>query len=153
MGTQFEEIFGVFLSKVSDYSFISLTEEQLDGQLFDYLRSAIPKFRKVKVDLSDRFDDSFADDLSDEEIEILATLMLVEYLKPIMINSRNLKQNLTDREYKVYSQANHLKQLMDLYKEMRKEAVNLVRDYSYNDIDFNRDAKRVNTYVNNDEEW
>lgn len=131
MATLYTEIYGSFLSKISDYSFINLTEGEIESQLFDYLRSSIPKFRNCKVDLSNRTEFEFIEQLSDEEIEILSSLMVVEFLKPKIVSSDLYKQVMTDKEYRFYSQANHLEQLQNTYKLFKKEASDLMKAYGF----------------------
>lgn len=56
--------------------------------LLEWLSAAIPKFRRCKTDLSQRDDEllEFNNDLLENEIEILALLMVNEWLEP-QINS------------------------------------------------------------------
>jgi hypothetical protein len=42
-----------------------------------------------------------------------------------------MEQILSDKEYKIYSTANHLSQLINLKKELNLEASNLMTSYSY----------------------
>jgi hypothetical protein len=71
--------------------------------------------------------------LSEEEIEIIATLMVVEYLTPKIVSTENLRQMLSDREYGIYSQARQLHEMMALKKQLRLEATQLISDYTYSD--------------------
>lgn len=140
MATAYKEIYASFLSKITDYSILTLDQEVLESQLEMYLRSSIPKFRRPRVDLKSTIelqDDSgfslkyFEDDLSLMEIEILATLMVCEFFKPITNTEMIYKQSMTDKEFRFYSQANHLAELKDLAKDVWKEAERLIRDYSF----------------------
>jgi hypothetical protein len=133
MATEFSEVYASFLSKVTDYSFLNLTQDELEEQLEPYLRSSIPRFRKPRVNLKeiDSVNKEFFNELSILEIEILATLMVIEFMRP-KINSSNIyKQVMTDKEFRFYSQANHLAELMSLYNAMKKEAEKLMLDYSF----------------------
>jgi hypothetical protein len=133
MATNYEEVYASFLSKITDYSFIKLSEEELKSQLKQYLKSSIARFKRPRVDLKD-IDDinkSFNQDLSLSEIEILATLMIVEYIRPQMNSATIMKQVMTDKEFRFYSQKNHLDGLASLYTMMKKEAETLMRDYSF----------------------
>ncbi|MFS0905801.1 hypothetical protein AB3N02_22520 [Priestia aryabhattai] len=139
MATILTEVYETFLAKVSDYSFLNITEEELEEDMFGYLKTARTKFYKCKSDLS-IIDDiatgerAFKDDLHPFEIEVLATLMTVEYLKPQILASEVLKQSLSDKDFKIYSQANQLSQLNLTYKMFRGEAKKLITEYTYLDL-------------------
>lgn len=135
MPTPYDDIYDFFLAKVSDYSFVQLTEYEIRDELEKYLRSAIVKFQQSNTNLQNRDDTikQFNATLTDFEKEILATLMVVEYLSPKIIATENMKQFLQDKEYKLYSQANHLQKMMELKKEMRLEATQLIGEYTYLD--------------------
>jgi hypothetical protein len=139
MATILTEVYETFLAKVSDYSFLNITEEELEDDMFTYLKTARTKFYRCKSDLS-IIDDiatgerAFKDDLHPFEIEVLATLMTVEYLKPQILASEVLKQSLSDKDFKIYSQANQLSQLNLTYKMFKSESRKLITEYTYLDL-------------------
>jgi hypothetical protein len=140
MATNFSEVYEFFLSKISDYSFIDLTQSELEDDLVIYLRSAVTKFRNCKVNLRDK-DDSlkvFNVDLTDDEKDVLATLMIVEYLKPHVVTSKSYKQSMPDSDFKIYSQQSHIKGVSDLYSFMKKESNQLITDYSFRERDLSK---------------
>lgn len=143
MATQYTVIYDSFLSKISDYSFVSLTQTEIETQLEKYLLSAIPRFRFCTTDLKDR--DSvlkqFKSNLTDYEIQILSMLMVVEYMKPKLVTSELIRQSLSDKDFQMYSQANHLKELTNLMKELRSETAKMINDYTYSNADFKSDLK------------
>ena len=83
--------------------------------------------------MSDRDDDlrQYNIALTDEEIEILANLMILEWLKPLINSIEILKQGMSTKDYKIYSQANHLNELMALKKETNAEIDKLIISYTY----------------------
>ncbi|MWV44967.1 hypothetical protein GRF59_15195 [Paenibacillus sp. HJL G12] len=130
MGTQFEDIYDVFLSQISDSIF--LEKDSDDNLKYRYLLNSIPRFKKCRQDLSKRDSESFDEALNDEDILILGTLMVVEYLNPLIISIENLKQFMSSKDFSMTSQAAHLKQLSDIREIKRKEADKLILDYTYN---------------------
>lgn len=134
MATPYTTIYTSFLDKISDQYLASMIDDDLKAQLLKYLNNAVPKFHKCKKNLSERTDeqDGFANELSDEEIEILANLMVVEWLRPHVNNLELLKQALTPKDFKLTSQANHLKELQTLRRDTQAEISRLLVDYSYN---------------------
>jgi hypothetical protein len=135
MATPFEDIYGFFLSKVTDFSFANFTDSELEEEFEQYLRSASVKFfsagdTRLQKDFTFK---EFTNDLTDLEKEILASLMVVEYLNPKIIATENMKQFLASREYKIYSQANHLSKMIELRNQVKQEVNHLMTLYSYKD--------------------
>lgn len=136
MGTSYESIYPFFMQKISDSSLFEMQEEYFNEILKGYLMSALTKFKACQKDLSEKDDDlgQINVDLNDEEKEILGTLMAIEWLSPKINNIQLLKQTLTSKDFNMYSQANHLKELNNLKKELRREATQLISSYSYNNL-------------------
>lgn len=132
MATPYSKIFNLFLNnKISDTFLVSLDKEDVEEILKNLLVSAIVRFRKCKKDLNNRNDElgEFNIDLSDDEIEILACLMVLSWLEPQINSIELLKQTLSTKDYKLYSQANHLKELLELRKENSIEVDRLIKNY------------------------
>ena len=137
MATLYETIYNRALSKITDYELAALPNYDLEGILHGYLLSSIAKFRKCKNDLKDRDEEirQFNVDLEDEEIEILAIMMVREHLAPQLHSTLLYKQIFSGKEQNYYSQSAHTKELRELDNSLRTEAQKLMRDYSYqNDL-------------------
>lgn len=82
--TSYEKIYDRFLQKITDYKMLDLSDTEIRQECVKWLSSAIAKFRRCKNDLSQRDNEleTFTIDLLDIEIEILATLMVSEWLSP-----------------------------------------------------------------------
>lgn len=65
------------------------------------------------------------------EIDILTHLMLVEYMKPQLIATEVMKQSLSDKDFRIYSQANQLRELNLLYRLLQREAKAMITEYTY----------------------
>lgn len=131
MATSFDAIYDTFLMKISDYTFLDYTDEELEFDFLKYLRSACVNFRQCEKDLFRNFNDTlkqFDVDLDPYEIEILTILMLIEYLTPHIVATENLKQLIGNREF---SKANFLNELTKLRKMFRLEATQLISEYTY----------------------
>lgn len=131
--TEYSTIYGLFLSKIHDYSILQMEQSDLEETLGGFLFSATASFPNCRKDLTNTTDTGFIEQLDIAEIDILVSLMLVEYMKPIINNTSNLSKELTDSEFRSYSQANHLKVLSDLYKDFNAEAESKKSRYSYRD--------------------
>lgn len=131
--TPYETIYNRALQKITDYELPTLPEEDMENMIHGWLLSAIAKFRKCRSDLSQRDDENktFLVDLIDEEIEILAILIVSEWLEPQVNSVLLTNQFFGGKEEKFFAQANQLSELKALRNETRTEARKLMRDYTY----------------------
>ena len=143
MSTNIEKVYNRFLTKISDYKY-SLTyssKDEIESSLLDLYISASTHFIQCKKDLSTNYESMdlvpvneyvfINGDLNNREVEILTKLMLVEYMRPIIIRNETLEQALSDVDFVIYSQANHINQLQSLFDNMKKEANSDMIEYSY----------------------
>lgn len=133
MATPYSKIYDRALAKITDYDLAFLPDDDFRFMLRGWLNSSISKFRKCASDLSDRDDELeiFNIDLVDEEIEILALLIVCEWLEPQVNSVALTHQMFGGKEEKYYSQASHLAELKALRDETRTEARKLMRDYTF----------------------
>lgn len=143
--TSLAEVYDGFLSKISDYTLLSdtITDMDIEEELFAYFKSARAKFFKCRqslktvtaIDSEGEEYLSFEVELTDYEIEVIIALMLVEYMKPLVVSTEINKQSLSDKDFKIYSQANQLKELRMLSRELKKEANKMISTYTYFKLD------------------
>lgn len=133
MATPYSRIYERALAKITDYDLAFLPEDDFRSMLKGWLTSSVSKFRKCKSDLSNRDDELeiFNADLADEEIEILALLVVSEWLEPQVNSVLLTHQMFGGKEEKYYAQANQLSELKALRDNTRTEARKLMRDYTY----------------------
>ena len=147
--TYLEEIYDYFLSSISDYAIlesIHANPSEVEDDLFTYCKIARGKCdkckqpRDLKEDLDGRKYFAYIDDktgkevdvrLVDFEIAILTHLMLVEYMKPQLIATEVMKQSLSDKDFKIYSQATQLRELNLLYRLIQRESKVMITEYTY----------------------
>ena len=153
--TPFSLIYDLFLSKIQDDLYLELTELDTYRLLQDLLLSAIPKFefpRKQLDDynLQDVIDvgtyngvESNSEDwelliygqgqfnvlLTDEEMNILATYMVVEWIGQQLASIENTRMKYSGADFKFTSQANHMQKLVTVKKEYEREGFHLQRLY------------------------
>lgn len=133
MATPYEAVYERFLPKLTDYSFANLTQEEMEASIQEYLKSAIVKFTFCRKDLYDRDDllKQFNEDLTGQEIEIIANLMIIDYLMPKLISADLLQQTLNSKDFKLYSQANHIKEIRNLRDMLKNETDRMMMNYNY----------------------
>lgn len=134
MTTPFSDIYRLFLSKITDYEILQLSEEDLEANMQDWLLSAIGYFTICKKDLTD-FDlekACFNEDLNVLEKNILSHLMVYVYVDTHAVKEQNLKNMLNSKDYRSYSPANLLNAILNLKEQVESDVNTLMSRYSYN---------------------
>lgn len=131
--TTYEELYNRALAKLDDPTLMVLPEEDLEEMLHGYLESSIAKFRKCENDLEDRDEElkAFNCDLALIEKEILAIMMVREWIGQRLYSVTNVMQVFGGKEEKFYSQSAHVAELRELDERLQVEAQKLSRDYTY----------------------
>ena len=131
MATKFTEVYDRFFDKITDDMYLELTELDTKKDCQSLLINAIPKFEFPKKPLTYELmknDDEFSyeddvslfkEDLSLEEINILASLMLEEWLQRQITSIDNTRQKYYGSSFKLTSQAAHLNALMKLQEQIQ----------------------------------
>ena len=159
--TPFSKVYDNFLSKITDDMYMELTELETFHLLEELLISAIPSFEfpRVKIDdyeltfVSDErmyqgvesngvevkaiiYDGGyFNNNLSQEEINILSTYMIVQWLGQQLASVENTRMKYSGSDFKFTSQANHMQKLSALKKEYEREGFHLQRLYKRRRVD------------------
>lgn len=122
MATPYEKVYTRFLNRTTDFNLADLDDYTLNEMLKGWLCSAIVNVR-TNSDLSARDDESetFSNDLSDRDIELLAMGMTMAWLDQYLNSTENVLQFIGGKEEKYYSQANHIAELRALREETRVE--------------------------------
>lgn len=137
MATPYSDVINVFLNKITDYDLPKFTDIEKDSIVEGFMKSACTKFRVCLVDLSARDDETkeFLNDLDDEIIDIITENMLVEWLKPKLLNTENLQNALSTKDFSLFSPANLLNSIRETMTNIRKEAKSLINNYSFHHAD------------------
>lgn len=72
---------------------------------------------------------SFTVELTDEEINILALLMMCAWVNRQVASIENTRMKFTSSDFKMTSQANHLSKLMNLLAEAQRQSFHMQRLY------------------------
>ena len=121
MKTELQAVYDSFLSKVTDYGYLNLSEEELAIELNQTLKSSIAKFLIVEELSINEYTDEFNRELSLLEIEILAYGMVLSWIEPKINSIDLLRQRLGSKEFQMFSQANHLKELREIKLQAKKD--------------------------------
>lgn len=143
MTLQYEDIFSIFLSKITDYSFLEYDESFIREQMVSWLHSSSssPRLRAKFSEFTLKDEEavlSFSlknsvDEQSDCYFitDVLARAMVIAWLEPEVKNVLLTKQLLTGSEERFYAQANHVSQLEQMLTTAKTELKNILRDYGY----------------------
>lgn len=153
--TPFSIIYDSFLSKIVDDMYMELNELDTFRILEELLKSAMHKFEFPRFDITN-FEESYIDEvetyegvesnyievpmivygggcfnvaLTPEEINILSTYMIVEWLGQQLASVENTRMKYSGSDFKFTSQANHMAKLLTLKKDYEREGFHLQRLY------------------------
>ena len=153
--TPFSKIYDSFLSKLTDDMYMELDELQTHRMLEELLLSAIQKFEFPRFDITN-YETSYRDkevdysgvdsnnidtyafvyggghfnvELTQEEINILATYMVVEWLGQQLASVENTRMKYSGSDFKFTSQANHMAKILTLKQDYEREGFHLQRLY------------------------
>lgn len=129
--TPFSIVYNSFLSKITDDMYMEFTVEDTQKLLKELLISALPKFEFPRKNLMDNDleNECFNSELTFEEINILATYMIVEWLGQQLASVENTRMKYSSSDFKFTSQANHMSKLLSLKKDYEREGFHLQRLY------------------------
>ena len=122
--TPYSVIYDAFKSKILEDEWINWTKEKELMDLRAILEGAISRFKFPRKSL-ERDDQGFVNDL-DQEIQILATYMKVEWINRSIATWENIKPLYEERDF---SQANLLDKLGDTLERETKNAERLESKY------------------------
>lgn len=123
--TPVSTVYSAFLSKMLEDEWSNWSEEEIRQDLSELLKEAIPQFKFPRVDLTIE-DDAFVGDLTDPEIQILATYMKCAWLNRTILTWENVKPLYEEKDF---SQANLIDKFNSLLKEERHNALRMERIY------------------------
>lgn len=123
--TPLQDIYDAFLSKMLEDEWENWTDEEAKLDWYSLLLASIPRFKFPRVSLKIIEKSFFESELSNEEIQILATYMKCEWLNRSILTWENVKPLYEERDF---SQANLLDKLNNTLlteKENAKELESL----------------------------
>ena len=125
MNTSYETVFNEFKDKITDPDLITFAESLQTEMLVAYMNKAISRCGRVTnkvVDLSLRDDElmEFSVEIPYEVMDIITEWMTVFWLQPYVNNLENLRNNLSTKDFPVFSPANLLEKVGNRYDTARK---------------------------------
>ena len=138
--TRFSAVYDAFLSKITDDMYLELTYQDTLKLLKQLLLSALPKFEFPRVALDYEYTTweedneqvegwTFVYPLNLEEINVIATYMIVEWLGQQLASIENVRMKYSGSDFKFTSQANHMQKILQMKKDYEREGFHLQRLY------------------------
>ena len=125
--TSLHVVYEAFLSKMLEDEWLNWTDEEIEADWRLLLDGAIPYFKFPRISLEiDNEAGAFVEDLTNQEIKILATYMKCEWLNRTIMTWENIKPLYVERDF---SQANLISKLKDLLDREEYKALKLERIY------------------------
>lgn len=109
MTTNVDVVYKRALSKMREYIFISMDDEDISDVLSTFLKSSESEFERIYGRPFLREDGRYSEELSDEVVEILASGMLCYWATSYVADSDKWMNALSTKDYTVFSPANLLK--------------------------------------------
>ena len=137
--TKFAVVYDTFLSKITDDMYMELTIDDTRAMLEELLMSALHWFEFPRVNIFDYDKEirEFNVSLSNEETNIIATYMIVEWIGQQLASVENTRMKYSGSDFKFTSQANHLAKLQSLKEKYIAEGFHLQRLYRRRKADKN----------------
>lgn len=131
--TEFTLIYDKFLSKLTDFSLARIDQEVLELDLQERLITALSDFTQLSEEktLFDPTTKTFNENLSIEEQNIIATLMVINYLDKYILSEDNMRILLNSKDYKQYSQASLLKELKNTKSDYQSDVDVKMNSYAF----------------------
>ena len=139
MSISYDVFTNSFLSKITEYDFLELTKEERENVVDNYMYKSINAFKEVcQYDLMSHRNISerqFDIDIPESDIEEIADIvsegMVAQWIKPYVYNQEQLQNVLNTRDFTTYSPAELLMRVNGTYKDVQKNFINMIREYSY----------------------
>lgn len=123
--TSFDTVYTAFLSKILDDEWEYWDEEEVEADLFTLLQAAIVRFKFPRVSL-EYTEEGFNDNLTNDEVQILACYMKCEWLNRTILTWENVKPLYDERDF---SQANLLDKFNAMLNAEQKNAAKMEAIY------------------------
>jgi hypothetical protein len=140
MATSLREVYDLFTQLVTDYRLTDLfetSEDDFDTYLEAWLIYAITDFSMCDQSLDyDATSKEFTVTLTARNKVILARLMAKYWLKRLVNDITQMNLHITDRDFRMASEAQNLKQKREYLILVEEELSQLINNYQYSNVEW-----------------
>lgn len=119
--TPLSEVYDSFLQKITDFDILKLEEEDFLNECFQLLKSSVARFAVSDDIYIVEQSSEFNRVLTSLEIDILSLGMVLAWVEPKINNIALYKMKLSSKDYKSFSQANHIKEMREIKAQAQKD--------------------------------
>jgi len=138
MGTAYSTIFDKFMVRIKDWRLDNLFQASVpdfENYLIGFLDGAVDLFQSCNQTLTrDDTTKLFDNDLTDINIMMLSRLMVEVWLEKEVQDVRQMSLNITDKDFKHYSEAQNLAAKNARWSEVRERNSQALLEYGYRNI-------------------
>ncbi len=122
--------------QITDYNLVNLfsvSETDFTTYLQGFMILAIPEFNNCTQNLNDKNDvtKTFNFTMTQENIVLLAKLMVKQWLNKEVYNVTQMKLHIQDKDFKTFAEANNLNAKKSAYTQLREECSTALTIYGY----------------------
>ena len=140
---RYSDVYDCFLSLISDCSFLAFDDEELEAELEVKLKMALGKLHALKPLEMDTETGCFSRPITDQEKSILAQAMLVEWLSQKVFNVKHMRNQMSSKDFTIFSNANFLKEMIALQQYADKELHYQLTQYNLYNLPFHKPLCRI----------
>lgn len=117
----YTDVYDYFLSMITEHDFLNFTDEELEAEFETKLKMALSKLPALgDIEMNPDMG-GFSRPLTEQEKSLLAQAMLVEWLSQKVFNVQHMRNHMASKDFTIFSNANHLKEMMSLQQYADKE--------------------------------
>lgn len=126
METSLDNIYSSFMDGIIDYGFLEIDEDEFNNICKSHLNNAINhingimKKDKNKISFNGA---TFSKNLNYSAINAISYWMIYEWIKPKTNNVEWFEHRLNTKEFQGYSEANHLKEMINIKNDAEEHAM------------------------------
>ena len=118
--TPYSKVYKAFLARILEDEWEHWLIEEAEADWREILEMAVPWFKFPRVDLT-HDDEGFSGDLGQEEIQIIANFMKVEWLNRCIMTWENIKPLYVERDFSHANLLDKLQNTLDAEKAKAQE--------------------------------
>lgn len=131
MSTPYTTIYQRFLDKIVDFDLANMEDQDIATYCQNLMSSAMPKISAIESDFSDVDDSGFIDDLTGDELEVISSQMVVEWVERKLNTVQLLNIFVGTKDENMTSQANHINALISLRDKHRATVSRIICHNGY----------------------
>lgn len=134
MATPYSVFDNRFLNKITDDLLLTMSDEGLERTIDMFRMGATVRFKQCdKFSVRDNELRVYEADFTDEEIEIVANYMVLEWLRQRINSIELMRYNMSTKDYKTFSDAEKLKVLLSIKNDIESETDRMIVSYTYSE--------------------